>query len=275
MVSEARYRKLYPRIWRHDGFVALDHVDRLLTLYILTGPQTNRIGCFVFSPGAAAEDLRLSPGTFPKRLANVCGTFGWRFHEPSRVLLITSWWEWNKPENGNVLRGALKDAAELPQTPLYAEFSECSRNVCQTLGVTFPQRLPQTFANSGSVAVTVTGSVAVTEQQQDGSPVVADDDGFAAFWQGYPKKVGKGEALKVWLALEPSLELQATIAAAVAKQRTCRQWLKDGGQYIPNPATWLRQQRWGDDPDPDGPILGGVTAHNLAVGEAWLKGHSS
>ncbi len=89
------------------------------------------------------------------------------------------------------------------------------------------------------------------KQVQDVPAVPAVDDGFDAFWQGYPKKVGKGDAAKIWRILRPSLDLQATITAAVSAQRSCRQWLKDDGQFIPNPATWLRQKRWDDTPDPE------------------------
>jgi hypothetical protein len=35
--------------------------------------------------------------------------------------------------------------------------------------------------------------------------------------------------------------------AAIAKQKKTDQWTKDGGQYIPNPATWLNQGRWQDE----------------------------
>jgi len=88
----------------------------------------------------------------------------------------------------------------------------------------------------------------VQKQKAEAKPSTTAD-GFAAFWESYPKKQGKGAALKAWRAIHPSTELRDTIAASVEAQRTCRQWLKDGGQFIPNPATWLRQQRWEDAPD--------------------------
>ena len=34
---------------------------------------------------------------------------------------------------------------------------------------------------------------------------------------------------------------------AVEQQKTSFQWQKDGGRYIPNPATWLNQGRWEDE----------------------------
>ena len=51
--------------------------------------------------------------------------------------------------------------------------------------------------------------------------------------------------------LKPSEELTETILDAVSKQKLWPKWQKDGGQYIPNPATWLNQGRWEDEP-PEG-----------------------
>lgn len=73
------------------------------------------------------------------------------------------------------------------------------------------------------------------------------ENGFAMFWAEYPKKVGKQAAYKTWSKLNPSDELTQTIIKAVEYQRSSEQWQKNGGQYIPNPATWLNQGRWEDE----------------------------
>jgi phage repressor protein C with HTH and peptisase S24 domain len=67
------------------------------------------------------------------------------------------------------------------------------------------------------------------------------------FWAAYPRKVGKVAALKAWDRAKnrPST---ADILAAIEAQKSSEQWMKDGGQYIPNPATWLNQGRWDDQP---------------------------
>ena len=69
--------------------------------------------------------------------------------------------------------------------------------------------------------------------------------GFAEFWSAYPKKVGKGDAERKWKSQKPPL---AIVLAAVKQQSGSEQWLKEGGQFVPNPATWLHQRRWEDDP---------------------------
>lgn len=89
------------------------------------------------------------------------------------------------------------------------------------------------------------------EQEQDGEPVTrasALDRRFAAFWAAYPKKVGKQDALRAFARLKVGEDQLAAMLAAIEQQRASPQWAKDGGQYIPNPATWLRQGRWEDEP---------------------------
>lgn len=72
-------------------------------------------------------------------------------------------------------------------------------------------------------------------------------EGFDAFYALYPKHVGKAAALKAWNKLKPNAELQEIMAKALMEQKQSAQWNKDGGQYIPNPATWLNQHRWEDE----------------------------
>lgn len=77
----------------------------------------------------------------------------------------------------------------------------------------------------------------------------AYSDAFLSFWSAYPRKVGKGEAWKVWKRLRPDGVLVSLMLNAVALQRGSPAWERDGGQYIPHPATWLRQRRWEDETD--------------------------
>ena len=73
------------------------------------------------------------------------------------------------------------------------------------------------------------------------------DELFSLFWSNYPKKVGKGYAKKCFDKIKPSRELVDTMVKAINAQRKSEAWQRDKGQYIPNPSTWLNQQRWEDD----------------------------
>ena len=73
------------------------------------------------------------------------------------------------------------------------------------------------------------------------------DSVFAEFWQAYPKKIGKGNALKRWKKIGNGKGPQ--IVEAIKTQVAAGgHWRgTDGKDYIPNPATWLNQGRWDDE----------------------------
>lgn len=70
---------------------------------------------------------------------------------------------------------------------------------------------------------------------------------FASFWKAYPKKIGKGAAEKAWKKIPDVKAVFEQILGAVVAQCRSSQWLKEGGQFIPHPATWLNQKRWEDE----------------------------
>jgi hypothetical protein len=81
--------------------------------------------------------------------------------------------------------------------------------------------------------------------QGEGGEVQEFPQDFIAFWAEYPKKKGKLAALKAWKNAKTKPALEAIISA-VKLQKTWPDWMKDGGQYIPMPSTWLNQGRWDD-----------------------------
>ena len=72
---------------------------------------------------------------------------------------------------------------------------------------------------------------------------------FGRCWDVYPKKKGRQEALKAFKKIKPDDELLNAILEAVRQQGNTDQWQRDGGQFIPYPATWLNGRRWEDEPD--------------------------
>lgn len=70
---------------------------------------------------------------------------------------------------------------------------------------------------------------------------------FDKFWSAYPKKKDKANALKAFKKVQVPIE---TILAALEKQKKSADWIKNNGQYIPYPTTWLNGKRWEDEADP-------------------------
>lgn len=72
------------------------------------------------------------------------------------------------------------------------------------------------------------------------------DAGFAEFWAAYPRKANKPAALRAWHKHAPDAPLLGRILSAVVAQRGSPQWVKEGGAFIPYPASWLNGERWND-----------------------------
>lgn len=70
---------------------------------------------------------------------------------------------------------------------------------------------------------------------------------FDRFWAVYPKKRARGDALKAWKSIKPSEQLLEQMRSTIGRATTSIDWTKNGGQYIPHPATWLRAQGWLDE----------------------------
>jgi hypothetical protein len=70
---------------------------------------------------------------------------------------------------------------------------------------------------------------------------------FEQFWTHYPKKIGKKEALRAWEKAKDKPDISSILTTLVVAKAS-DQWMKDNGQFIPNPATWLNQGRWADVP---------------------------
>jgi hypothetical protein len=98
---------------------------------------------------------------------------------------------------------------------------------------------------------------------------------FVAFWARYPKKVGKQDARKAWLA-STSLPNFPVMMDGLDRSIGSDQWTRDGGRYIPHPATWLRHEQWTDEPlapvqtSTNRPTGASATMQNIRnVAEKW------
>lgn len=98
-----------------------------------------------------------------------------------------------------------------------------------------------------------TGQSRAEEESPKSPPPLAADlvanysADFEAFWSEYPRKVGKEKAYTAWRKRRFSRGMQEAILQAVRAAKKSADWLKDRGEFIPGPATWLNQGRWNDE----------------------------
>jgi uncharacterized protein YdaU (DUF1376 family) len=68
---------------------------------------------------------------------------------------------------------------------------------------------------------------------------------FDIFWKLHPKKKSKGAAEKAWKRM--TAEEQQAAIDKLPEAMDSADWKKDGGKFIPYPATWLNSKGWEDE----------------------------
>ncbi|MFN3075362.1 MAG: hypothetical protein ABT940_00500 [Alphaproteobacteria bacterium] len=105
---------------------------------------------------------------------------------------------------------------------------------------------PYAYVVDGKKSARATAAPDVVPEKTN-LPTAPEKVGFDLFWSVYPRKIGKGAAELAWKKLKPDATLQRRIIEAVKAQCKSEQWRRDGGQFIPHPATWLNGKRWEDE----------------------------
>lgn len=78
---------------------------------------------------------------------------------------------------------------------------------------------------------------------------------FAAFWEHYPKKVGKQDAQRAWKRIDPDDEMTDRILHAVEEAKAKDSRFREE-RYTPHPASWLNAGSWEDEFTAYGPSNG-------------------
>lgn len=93
-----------------------------------------------------------------------------------------------------------------------------------------------------------------------------DPPGFQRFWASYPKRVGKGAAATAWMKGQCEGRVEAVLTGLERQQTYLR---REGGRFVPLPATWLHQRRWEDTP-PDVVRSTGAPSLRARINDAWV-----
>ena len=81
-----------------------------------------------------------------------------------------------------------------------------------------------------------------TQESPSDSP--AAPDGFAEFWAVYPRRVGRGQAIRAFRAALKKTDADKLVAAATSYATSVR---GTDEKFIPHASTWLNGERWADE----------------------------
>ena len=113
-----------------------------------------------------------------------------------------------------------------------------------------PQGVPTLSDKSKSKSKSKNTILALDDEKSaEVSPIVEkvlseEETMFEQFWSIYPKKVDKKGSLRAFKNIPKLKEVFPGIIKALEIQKESNQWTKDHGQHIPNPTTYIHQERW-------------------------------
>ena len=98
---------------------------------------------------------------------------------------------------------------------------------------------------SGLAQVSPIAIEELTPEEILGGQVLSEEEKmFMEFWEAYPKKVDKKGSFRAFKNIPKLKTVFPSIMEALQIQKQSQQWTKDNGQYIPNPTTYIHQERW-------------------------------
>lgn len=282
-----RYGKIFTGFWASPNIADHSADAKLLAAYLLSSPHSNMIGCFRLPLAYAGEDLRMGVERVSEGFRNLSST-GFVTHDSALGwVLINRFLKWNPIENTNQGKAAAKLVSEVPcASSVYAPLVEILRSD--------PTNFPDGFVNglaTVSKPVTGTGTVTVAVSEAEAatatetiSPAaknecsstrskeisktkrranVISQDEIEEIYRTYPRKAGRGDALKAiknaikrimaGSLAQPAMEYEAAVEFLMI--RTARFANSPAGQpttgvdYRPYPATWFNGEHYFDSSD--------------------------
>ncbi len=238
-----RIRSTKPEFWRSERIASVGWDARL----VLKGLES-----YVDDNGVGKDDIALIVGDLFQRdlvrepsrtLARVSEAISelemngllWRYEHDGTNLLYIAFWESvqrvDKPQDGRFPR---PDGTWNYKQSIIRESLANPREPSRTLA-------PGTGEQGNR------GTVSTSSADADGE----SEDTFAAWWSLYPRKVGKGQAVKAYRSALKKATADALAAAVVAQASML---MAKGVDFCPHPATWLNGERWLDETSATAPI---------------------
>lgn len=225
----ARIRNIKPDFWTDEKLVELEAIDRLLFIgiwnfaddegYVPFSPK--RIKMQVF-PGDSLDISRGLQNLISARLLSLYDS------EAGKVLRVTNWAKHQKVSNPTASKYSSMDLYEVGQEP---------RNDAESAPETTVTVQSSTEVSRG---LNTEGERGREVKKTSSTP----SKEFEEFWKSYPRKVGKGAAIKAHAkALKTAGHEQ--IQSGVESLRISVAG-KDP-KFTPHPSTWLNEMRWEDE----------------------------
>lgn len=174
----------------------------------------------------------------PEQLIEALTRTGWLDEHPTHRLMVHDWQDHQPRYVTERIRLQQKRGK---RQVLHNVGNGCQENAHTQPNPTKPNHIPPN-PQGGSNAEALRRAADV-----DGiAPLPKDNTGFTRFWAAWPahpRKAAKAQCARHWKR-QGCDDITEQVIAAVERCKVSRDWVKNSGEFIPAPATWLNQRRW-------------------------------
>lgn len=268
----AVYRQVMLSFWT-DSFIDdnFSAEDKYFYLYILTNTHTTLCGCYEVSEQRIGKEMGLSTDSVMAIIERFSKTFDLiRYNHSTKEILILKWskYNWNASPR---FRVAVENELEKIKDPSFKEYllrlldgEEINKSIYpidRVMGENGNSEYPidtNVIVNVNDTVSVNSNSLTVKETKRTRKKY-EDTPEFITFWEAYPVHANKVGARQEFAKIDAPLEV---LLESIKMWKRTDQWKKDGGQFIPYPAKWLKERRWEDSPKVNMPKSDGMERYS-------------
>lgn len=135
------YHRVYSRLWVNPAYRSCSEDGRHALVYLLTCPHRNTEGLFRLPIPLAAYDLGWQHDRTGTALAELEATGFIAIDRDTDLVWLVNAVKWNAPRGPKQIKGAVNVLAEVPSSPLRAQYLDRCRSVCPELAAAITEHL--------------------------------------------------------------------------------------------------------------------------------------
>lgn len=257
------FTKVERGYWQDEFILELTPEQKFFYLYLMSNSKVNTLGAYVFPMTMSTLELGYNRETVKKLLDHFVEAGKIMYDETTNEVFLLNWPKRNWNKKTATLRALKKDFGAL-KSPVLREtvallfndfYSEKAQEQSGTNGNNEEQK-----GTNGNNEDIFDGRKENREkrienrekekEKEDAGTVFDAAAAFEIFYKAYPNKKNVKTARTRWEKMKVTPELYREIMEGLERAKNSQEWGKDGGAYIPHPATWLNGEGWKNEYKP-------------------------
>lgn len=241
------FTKIERSYWQDDFILELTPEQKFFYLYLMSNGKVNTLGAYVFPLKMATFELGYNKETVLKLIDHFTEAGKIIYDEATNEVFLLNWPKRNWNKKTATLRALKKDFGALKSPILREKLS----GMLSDFG--FFAEKEETNGNkeeqirTNGTSLTGEKRIENREKRKEKEDEGTGFDTMAAFdlfYKAYPNKKNPKNARSRWEKMKVTQEAFSEIMEGLERAKNSQEWAKDGGIYVPHPASWLNAEGW-------------------------------